>query len=100
MNYSGIAAVDELDALNSKDDFEPAVDIDTAALDATIDAITAARTLLASLEALHGHLTGGGDTDTTVGLTIEVHTGAEHLDALLVDVVVDGTYAPKKGVVL
>lgn len=100
ISYTGIAAADALDALLTKDDFEPAVDVDTAALDATIDALDAARALVAELERLHAHLAAGGDATTTVGLTIDIHAHSERLDAALVDVVVDGTFEPKTGVVL
>jgi hypothetical protein len=82
MEYSGIAAADALDALNSRDDFEPSVDVDTDALDTTIDAIRGAQVLLARLEKLRSHLAAGGDAATAESLAVDVRLTVERLDAI------------------
>lgn len=82
MNFTGIAAADELDALNTAADFEPAVEVDTVLLDAAQDAIIGARALLKRLERLEEHLRNGGDTDTAQGLALDVTLTAERLAAV------------------
>jgi hypothetical protein len=79
---AGIAAADALDALLSKDDFEPAVEVDTAALDAALDALRGAQVLVARLDRLRAHLAAGGDAATAEGLAIDVRLTIERLDAV------------------
>jgi uncharacterized Ntn-hydrolase superfamily protein len=79
---SGLAAADALDELLSKDDFEPEVEVDTVALDATLDAITGAKHLLVRLERLARHLAAAGDPATAEGLAVEVRLTIERLDAI------------------
>lgn len=80
--FSGIAAADELDALLSAEDFEPATDVDTAVLDATIEALDAAREVVARLEALHLHLAAAKSADVAEGLAVDVALAVETLAAL------------------
>lgn len=82
LNTSGIAAADALDALNTKDDFEPSVEVDTVLLDATIDAARGARALLKRLERLEEHLRAGGDATEALGLALDVTLTAERLAAV------------------
>lgn len=82
MEYEGIAAAADLDALLSKDDFEPSTDVDTEALDTALDARTGARALTKRIETLIGHLSAGGDATTAQGLQIEIRMIVEKLDAI------------------
>lgn len=82
LNTSGIAAADALDALNTRDDFEPSVEVDTVLLDATIDAARGARALLKRLEWLEEHLRAGGDATEALGLALDVTLTAERLAAV------------------
>lgn len=100
MNYSGIAAADELDALNSRDDFEPSVEVDTAALDATIEALRGAKALVRTLEALRANLAAAGDADEATGLAIDVQTIAARLGGVLADVTVGETFEVRAGEVV
>lgn len=81
-SFTGIAAADALDALNSRDDFEPTHDIDTVALDTALDARTGARALGKRIDALVAHLSAGGDTATAEGLKVEIRMIVEKLDAI------------------
>jgi hypothetical protein len=81
-NFTGIAAADELDALNTAGDFEPTTEVDTLLLDATMDAIIGARALLKRLERLEEHLRAGRDADAAEGLAIDVTLTAERLAAV------------------
>ena len=79
---TGLAATDALDDLLSRDDFEPAVEVDVTALDAAIDALDQARELVARLEQLRTHLASGVvDFETRVGLGYDVRELVESLDA-------------------
>lgn len=98
--YNGIAAADDLDALLTAGDFEPTVDVDTAALDAALDALRGTKALAKRLEALVAHLSAGGDADTATGLTIDVQTIAGRLASVLSEVVVDGTFETRPSEVL
>jgi hypothetical protein len=82
MHFTGIAAADALDALNTADDFEPTIQVDTVLLDATTDAIIGARALLKRLERLEEHLRSGGDAATAEGLALDVTLTAERLAAV------------------
>jgi hypothetical protein len=82
MITSGIAAADELDALLTREDFEPAVEVDTVLLDATLEALLRARAAVASLEALRVHLEAGSDDEVvTVGLSVDARVAVELLDS-------------------
>jgi hypothetical protein len=81
MNDTGMAAADELDALNTKDDFEPTVEVDIDMLEATIEALDTARELVARLEALKKHLDAAGAADQAEGLAVEVALTVETLAA-------------------
>jgi hypothetical protein len=94
MNYSGIAAADDLDRLNSADDFEPATDIDTVALDATLDAITEADRLVAALAAVRDALASGADATTVAGLSLDVHLAMDALGMLTAEL---SGHEPRKG---
>lgn len=81
MDTTGIAAVDELDALLTRDDFEGAVD--TELLDVTLDALRDARAAIAALEALRDHLAAGStDAALTAGLAVDARLAVEQLDAV------------------
>ena len=82
MEYEGIAAAADLDALLSKDDFEPSTDVDTAALDTALDARTGTRALARRLDALIAALSAGGSGEATEGLQIEIRMIVEKLDAI------------------
>lgn len=80
MDTTGIAAVDELDALLTRDDFEG--DVDTALLDATLDALLRARAAVAALATLRDHLAAGStDEAMTTGLAVDARIAVELLDA-------------------
>lgn len=79
--FDGIAAAADLDALLSHDDFEPAVDVDTVALDVLPDAIADAARLTEALVALQAHLAAGGDADTAAGLKLDIRLASEALMA-------------------
>lgn len=85
LNYSGIAAADELDRLNSADDFEPSHDIDTIALDAIPEALAEAARLVEALLALQANLVAGGDAGTAAGLKLDVRLATGALGALTVE---------------
>jgi hypothetical protein len=86
-NFSGIAAADELDALLTRDDFEPAVQVDTVLLDDTLEALLRARAAVAALQALAGHLQAGSDDElTTVGLSVDARVAVEQLDGFVAGV--------------
>jgi len=85
-NFSGIAAADELDFLLSHDDFEPAVEVDTIALDATIDAIDEAARLVEALAALRAGLEQGVDATTAAGLSLDVHLAMDALGSMTADI--------------
>lgn len=72
---AGIAAVDELDALLTAEDFEPTADVDTIALDATLAALDATDVLVARLIALRDRL-ADGDAECTL-LAIQVANAVE-----------------------
>lgn len=82
MNFSGIAAADALDALNSAGDFEPAVDVDTVALDSATDALVGARLLVRKLEALIANLQTAGDPARADSLKVETALIVERLAAI------------------
>jgi hypothetical protein len=85
---SGLAAADALDELLSKDDFEPTVEVDTAALDATLEALTEARELVRRLTALKTLLAAGStDDEARIGLGVDVRVSIETLDAITVGTV-------------
>lgn len=80
-NLTGLAAGALLDGLTASD-FEPEVEIDTEALDATIEALAAARELVARLQGLGRHLAAGGDAETARGLGFDVRVQIEVIDGL------------------
>lgn len=81
MNTTGIAAVDELDALLTRDDFEG--DVDTALLDATEEALLQARAVVASLVALRRRLAAGCTDEALItGLSVDARIAIEALDSL------------------
>jgi hypothetical protein len=82
INYTGLAAAEALDALLTRDDFEPEQDVDTVALDATIEALAAADAVIAALTELRKHLADGGDADTARGLSVDARLAVETLDGL------------------
>lgn len=85
-HFDGIAAAADLDALLSHDDFEPAQDVDTIALDALPAAIADAARLTEALLALQAHLAAGGDADTAAGLKLDVRLATEALGAAAVEI--------------
>lgn len=86
-NFTGIAAADELDELLTRDDFEPAVQVDTVLLDDTLEALLRARAAVAALRALAAHLEGGSDDELlTVGLSVDARVAVEGLDGFVAGV--------------
>lgn len=81
--FSGIAAADDLDVLLTGDDFEPTVDVDTVALDATLEALTVAAVLTDRLEKLRVNLTAAGSAGEAGGLKIQVALTIEKLAGLI-----------------
>lgn len=81
--FSGIAAADDLDVLLTGDDFEPTVDVDTVALDATLEALTVAAVLTDRLEKLRVNLTAAGSAGEAEGLKIQVALTIEKLAGLI-----------------
>lgn len=80
-SYAGLAAVDALDELLTRDDFEPAVQVDVELLDNTLEALLRARAAVAALDALRVHLEAGSDDElTTVGLSVDARVAVELLD--------------------
>jgi hypothetical protein len=96
-NFSGLAAAHELDVLLSHDDFEPEHEVDTIALDATIDALAEAARLVEALAALRAALAAGGDAEAIRGLSLDVHLSHDALGMITAEL---GGYEPKAGVVL
>jgi hypothetical protein len=96
-NYSGLAAAHELDVLLSHDDFEPAVEVDTVALDSAIDAVDEAARLLEALISVRDALKQGKDARTVAGFSLDVHLLMDSLGGLTADL---GGHDVKPGVVL
>jgi hypothetical protein len=80
--YNGIAAADELDELLTAPDFEPAVDVDTEALDVALDAQVGVHVLDRKLAALVAALSAGQTGEAVEGLRVEVRMIVEKLDAI------------------
>jgi len=96
-NFSGIAAAHELDVLLSHDDFEPAVEVDTVALDSAIEAVDEAARLLEALISVRDALKEGKDARTVAGFSLDVHLLMDSLGGLTANL---GGYEPKTGAVL